>query len=204
MSKIPGTYKWEAFRGLPRYVLSFDPGGLETSSAYCISTLKVRSSRLIYVPLETGFSPVFENISQPNLEPFEKFRDNLVKRYSCKRIDMVAERFIARGFAARHGEYIPFTLGVWRCLWRDLGIIRNIMASQWKQPLKRVNKKVDILPKYKKKSTYDNWWEDVWADQLSVPEQDKGDVHKQDACAIGWWYWRWELGIDCYPEGLYG
>jgi len=202
MDCVPGIEAWEGLNSTPRFVLSFDPGGADTTSAWCLSTLKIRSQRLIYTPIEIGFAPVVQDIAYPDLAPFENFRDNLLKEYPNCRIDLVAERFIARKFAARHGEYIPFSLGMWSALWKGIGPVRNIMASQWKQPLKRFNKKVSILPRLKRKSLYENWWEDMWADWLPVEEQDKGDVHKQDACAIGWWYWRWELGLDCYPEGV--
>lgn len=180
---------------LPQYVLSFDPGGSGKTWAYAISTIKVRSNRNYFVPVEWGFIPPIEDIAKPDIKHIIEIKRTLTEKYPNVRMDLVAERFVGRGFTSWLAEYIAFELGCWCSLW-DRGQIRFIMASQWKRMLE---KRVDLKPTLKR---YDSWWEEFWMDYTSVDEQHQGIVHTQDALAIGFWYFRYELGVNCTPEGI--
>jgi len=175
--------------------VSCDPGGSGASWAYSISKIKYRRPVCIFCPLEVGFLNPVEDIAKPDLSTFKTFVNNIKQKYPNSRIDLVAERFVARGFATWLSEYISFGLGALHILW-DMGETRFIMASQWKRMLE---KRVSLAPTMKK---YEYWWEEYWRDYLNVEEQDKGTVHVQDASAIGFLYWRYEKQINCVPEGL--
>jgi len=176
---------------IPEYVLSFDPGQKDTTWAYCLSTVKDGE----FTPVEAGFSPVFEELGTLDFSKHLQFKERLVTSYGTS-IDLVAERFIARGFAAKIGEYIPFTLGFWSHAWQ-VGNVKLLMASQWKIPFKRFNSKYKFEDK-----RLENWWEDRFAYLTTEENRKKKIVHIQDATAIGLFYYRKILGVDCKLQGL--
>jgi hypothetical protein len=182
---------------IPDYVVAFDPGGSLASWAYSISKIKYRRPVSIYCPVEFGFLSPVENIAKPDINSFRIFVQQVKTKYPNVRIDLVAERFVVRGFATWLSEYIGWNLGALHALW-DMGESRFIMASQWKRMLE---KRVGLKPTMKK---YEYFWEEYWMDFTSIDEQSRGVVHLQDSLAINFWYWRYEKGIDCVPEGISG
>ena len=182
---------------LPAYVLSFDPGGSGKTWAYTLSTLKFRSNRILYCPLECGFLDTLENIAKPDFSKHNQFKSNIEKKYAGAKINLVAERFIGRGFTSWLSEYIAFELGYWSAAWK-MGECRFIMAAQWKRKIDKEFKTYTISKKYEK------WWESFWSDYTSIENQKDGVVHIQDSCGIGYWYWSQELNINCIPEGMHG
>lgn len=190
------------------FVLSFDPGGSIKSWAYALSSVKHDAEeRYSFHIVETGFVPVVEEIARPNFETLTLFFDGLRDRHwlhprlgghTC---DLVAERYVGRGHTGSLNESIPFHLGYWSCVWpQELGRVRLIMASQWKVKAKKWNSFHTFTPN----SPFENWWEDYYAYLLPATKRkrSKSERHIQDACAIGWYYWRFEQGLNCLPEGV--
>lgn len=168
---------------LPDYVVSFDPGGSNTTWAYCVS----RTDGIIYEVLETGYAPVFEDIAKPNSEAHLDFLRQLNGRYPKGRIDLVAERYISRTFNSWLMEYIGFGLGWWTHAWTR-GTCRYIMPAQWKKFAKKYWADFEPVGKYA------DWWELAFCEQLTDVERRKHIVHKTDATCMGWFYWHQELG----------
>jgi len=175
----------------PNFVLSMDPGAKSTTWAYTVSTLK----NDLYTVLECGFVPILEDLANIDLKPTFEFMKTLTDRYQG-RFDFVAERFIARGFAARHAEFIPLTLGIWYSHW-TYGNPKLITASQWKVNLKKYNKLYKAPSK-----RYENWWEFHYECNADEESKKKKAIHLQDSTAMAFWYFRKYLGINCKIEGL--
>jgi len=173
------------------YVLSFDPGAKDTTWAYVVSQVKDNYFEIV----ESGFAPVLEDLSTLELGPIFDFKNKIETTYRG-RIDLVAERFIARGFAAKHAEYIPFTLGVWCSHWLR-GNAKLIMASQWKVVMKKLNK--HFQPPNKR---YDNWWEWHFEQYTTDEAKKKKAIHVQDAATMGYYYFKKQLNIDCKIKGF--
>lgn len=189
------------------YVLSFDPGGSSRSWAYALSSVRFRDTNApFFGVLETGFVPVLDDLARPNFECIKSFSKDLCSRwgigslYSC---DLVAERYVGRGHTGSLNEMIPFHLGFWASHWLSLGAggFRAIMASQWKLKAKRWNNNYC----FDLEQSFENWWEDYYAyfiPQWDLKRSKSCERHIQDACAIGWYYWRFEKKINCLPEGI--
>lgn len=168
---------------IPSYVLSFDPGGSSSSWAYCISTVQNNK----FLPLEVGYAPTISNkIANPDFTELKKFKNTLYTKYP--NMDLVAERFMGRGFGSWLTEFIGFHLGWWASSWED-GNVRFIMASQWKQKAKK-------FKPFVKTGKYENWWEWDFKDVATEQQQKKGVIHLQDAICIGWWFWKYQLTVE--------
>lgn len=178
----------EPLPSLPTHVLAFDPGGTDHSWAYCLSTIKDGE----YTPVQSGFVPVFSELSNIDLSKHLQFRDFLIESYG-ESIHLVAERFIGRGFTAKISEYIPYSLGVWTAIWK--APFKLVMASQWKKPFKRFNAK---YPTHK----YENWWEHHFEYLATEEHKKKRVIHIQDAACIGLFYYRKILGVQCSLPNL--
>lgn len=155
-----------------------------------MSTLRVRHG-VYFTPLQTGYVPTLESIPEPDFSRHLAFADS----FSQTSMDLVAERFIGRGFAKKIAEHIPFQLGFWASIW-NRGRFRLIMPSQWKVPFKKYNSKFTDL------EGYENWWEWYFSEKNSSEDRRKKVVHAQDATAIALYYWREVLKVDCQVEGL--
>lgn len=179
---------------LPRYLLSFDPGGGSRTWAYALSVVRRGGNKLFYRPISCGFAPIIEDLSAPDVRPLISFRDHLLSQIApSARVDLVAERFIGRGFSKKIAETIPFALGVWTTLWGSRGQVNMIMAANWKVKLEK-EKSLLVGKNYKiEEPWFQRWWES-W---FSVRNPIERTAHVQDACAIGLWWWRYKLGVDC-------
>jgi len=190
---------------LPDYVLSFDPGGSRETWAYALSSVRDLGDSSSYHIVEAGFVPVVEEIARPDFSPLDKWLEDLRDRHWLKprlggfSCDLVAERYVGRGHTGSLNESIPFNLGFWASAWQqaDLGQCRLIMASQWKLKAKKWNTPTS--------APFENWWEDYYCHLLptwEVSPTKSTPKHLQDACCIGWYYWRFEKKIICLPKGL--
>lgn len=176
---------------IPTYVLSMDPGAKSTTWAYTVATVENNHFKI----LECGFVPILEDLSAIDLKPTFDFITRLKNTYR-EQLDFVAERFIARGFAAKHAEFIPFTLGVWYSHWK-YGAAKLITASQWKVNLKKLNKHYKAPSK-----RYENWWEFHFESYTTEESRKKKAIHVQDSVAMSFWYYRKVLNINCKIDGL--
>lgn len=187
------------------YVLSFDPGGSQKTWAYALSSVRETRGRAAYGLIESGFCPTIEDLSRPDFSTLADFlhalvdRHQLGTRYTC---DLVAERYVGRGHTGSLNEFIPFHLGFWTTMWQQLGLgkVRAIMASQWKLKAKKWNSSYSFAS-----TGFENWWEDYFSFYLPTWDQKRSkscDKHIQDACAIGWYYWYYEMSINCLPQGI--
>jgi len=176
---------------VPDYLLSFDPGGSSTTWAYCLSEIKDNQ----FTPLDVGYVPVLEDIAVPDVLALRNFKTYIMKQLpKSAEVDLCAERWIARsGSAGKAAEYISFSLGAWTLLWGTTGHVRFITASQWKVKLKKEPRK---LPKGSK---YKEWWEDQFHAFKPIHQLKNKITHPQDACGIGYFYWKYILKLDaCY------
>lgn len=165
---------------VPDYVLSFDPGGSKETFAFAFC----RVQNGLFEVLESGFLPIVEEIARPDFAALHGFRQTILSKYPEGTIDLVAERFMSRGFVSWLMEHVAFHLGWWCHGW-DRGRCRMIMPAQWKKYL--------LKHPLCEPERYEAWWGKYWSHLTSAEQQKKRITHVQDAVGMNYWYWLKEL-----------